>query len=114
MALASSVSGTGKLISASNENGTYEYSVSSVDYDEDTETSTTRNYLVTVSYTDERTERKWYALTAGAVTDYITANPTEQIQGTCVNEQLDAWEMTVTTVDREITGVSMASAPSGS
>jgi hypothetical protein len=104
MALATTVTGDGKAISGSTETGSYS---SPFGVSRDGETKR----IITTYFTEIRTERKWYALTGGAIDSYIAANPTANVSFTLVNEVTQAYEMTVTTVSRTITQITITNAP---
>lgn len=102
MALAESVTGAGKAISGGTETGSYSQVLQ-----RGTETDPKPDKLLTVYYTDVRTERKWYALTKGAIDRYIADNPKANVSYSIVNEATNAYEMTVTTLTRIVTGYSI-------
>lgn len=107
MALASSVSGDGKLLSHGNDMGSYSQTITSKRAD-----GTTRTRILTTSYTDIRSERKWYALTEDAINTWVSANgATTNFTATRVNEVTNAWELVVQSVVRTITGYSLVDAP---
>lgn len=103
MALANEVTGDGKLIASSNEQGSYSQTY--------TRASDDTQRIRTTLFTDVRSERKWYALTESAVTTYITNNPTKTLAATCTNEVTNAWELTETSQVRTITAVIDQAAP---
>jgi hypothetical protein len=102
MALAESVTGAGKVISGGTETGSYSQVLQ-----RGTATDPKPDRLLTVFYTDVRSERKWYALTKAAIDAYIAANPTVNVNYSITNEVTGAYEMTVTTVTRTVTGYSI-------
>lgn len=104
MALATTVTGGGKLISGSTETGSYS---SPFGVSRDGETKR----IITVYFTEVRAERKWYALTSGAIGSYIAAHPNANVSFTLVNEVTQAYEMTVTTIERTITQITITNAP---
>ena len=104
MALATSVTGTGKLIESRIEGaGAFSYLRVHVSGVPGAETETTKRH--TVNYLETRKTHKWYALTQGAVEAYQAANPEKNAHGVCVNEILNAWELTSETVTREIISI---------
>ena len=107
MALAATVTGPGRVISRSNDMGSYSQTITSKRPD-----GSTRTRIMTVSYTDIRTERKWYALTEAAITAWEETNAaTTNYTATCSNEITNAWELVVNTVSRTITGFTLVDAP---
>ena len=99
MALATSVTGTGKLISSRIEgSGSFSY-VSNDD-------GTLTNHSIT--YTDVRETRKWHALTLTACTNYQAAHPNDNTDVECVNEVIGAYELTTETVTRTVVAHSSA------
>ena len=102
MALAESVTGAGKAISGGTETGSYTQVLQ-----RGTATNPLPDQLLTVYYKDVRTELKWYALTKAAIDAYILANPTVNVNYSITNEVTGAYEMTVTTLTRTITGYSL-------
>jgi hypothetical protein len=102
MALAESVTGAGKAISGGTETGSYTQVLQ-----RGTATNPKPDQLLTVYYTDVRTEVKWYALTKAAIDAYILANPTANVNYSITNEVTGAYEMTVTTSARIVTGYSL-------
>ena len=113
MALASSVAGDGKLLSHGNEMGSYSQTITNKNKKKNPDGSAmTRTRILTVSYTDIRTERKWYALTEAAITAWEETNAaTTNYTATCSNEITNAWELVVNTVSRTITGFTLVDAP---
>jgi hypothetical protein len=107
MALSGTVTGEGRVISRGNDMGSYSQTITSKKAD-----GSTRTRILTVSYTDIRTERKWYALTEAAITTWESANAaTTNYTASCSNEITNAWELVVNTVNRTITGFSLVDAP---
>jgi hypothetical protein len=107
MALATTVTGDGRVISRGNDMGSYSQTITSKKAD-----GSTRTQILTVSYTDIRTERKWYALTEAAITTWESTNAaTTNYTASCSNEITNAWELIVSTVTRTITGYSLVDAP---
>lgn len=104
MALATTVTGDGKVISGSTETGSY-----SSPFEVSRDGKTKR--IITTYFREIRTERKWYALTGGAIDSYIAANPTANVSFALVNEVTQAYEMTVITVSRTITQITITNAP---
>lgn len=102
MALASTVTGDGKAISGGTEIGSYTQVLQ-----RGTATDPLPDQLLTVFYTDVRSELKWYALTKAAIDSYITANPTANVNYSIVDEITNGYEMTVTTLTRTVTGYSI-------
>jgi hypothetical protein len=107
MALSGTVTGEGRVISRGNDMGSYSQTITSKKAD-----GSTRTQILTVSYTDIRTERKWYALTEAAITTWESTNAaTTNYTASCSNEITNAWELIVSTVTRTITGYSLVDAP---
>jgi hypothetical protein len=107
MALAATVTGAGRVISRGNDMGSYSQTITSKKPD-----GSTRTRIMTVSYTDIRTERKWYALTEAAITAWEETNAaTTNYTATCSNEITNAWDLVVNTVSRHITGFTLLDAP---
>ena len=107
MALAATVTGAGRVISRSNDMGSYSQTITSKKPD-----GSTRTRIMTVSYTDIRTERKWYALTEAAITAWEETNAaTTNYTASCSNEITNAWDLVVNTVSRTITGFTLLDAP---
>lgn len=106
MALAESVTGAGKAISGSTETGSYSQVIQ-----RGTESNPLPNQLLTVFYTEVRSELKWYALTKGAIDQYIAANPTANVAYSIINEATSGYEMTVSSLTRTITGYSLTTMP---
>ena len=107
MALAATVTGEGRVISRSNDMGSYSQTITSKRPD-----GSTRTRIMTVSYTDIRTERKWYALTEAAITAWERTNAaTTNYTASCSNEITNAWDLVVNTVSRHITGFTLLDAP---
>jgi len=107
MALAATVTGEGRVISRSNDMGSYSQTITSKKPD-----GSTRTRIMTVSYTDIRTERKWYALTEAAITAWEETNAaTTNYTASCSNEITNAWDLVVNTVSRTITGFTLLDAP---
>lgn len=102
MALSETVTGAGKAISGSTEIGSYSQVIKRTQDDKP-------DKLLTVFYTDVRSETKWYALTKGAIDAYITANPKANVSYALTNENspIPAYEMTVTSLSRTVTGYSL-------
>lgn len=100
MALAETVTGSGKTIAIDSiGGGTYTFTgrgmVGGVYV----------NGTYTTGYTESRITKKWYALAEGAITAYRAANPSAMMSASLVNERTGAWELTVETVTgRVITG----------
>ncbi len=113
MALAATVTGPGRVISRSNDMGSYSQTITSKSKKKNPDGSAkTRTRILTVSYTDIRTERKWYALTEAAITAWEETNAaTTNYTATCSNEITNAWELVVNTVSRTITGFTLVDAP---
>ena len=98
---ATSVTGAGRRMSASHENSELLRTVAG-----GTPEGGIYYQSVTTYYTDVRETRKWYALTASAITTWEAANAgTSNYVATCVNEITETWELEVTTVTRTITGI---------
>ena len=107
MALAATVTGEGRVISRGNDMGSYSQTITSKKPD-----GSTRTRILTVSYTDIRTERKWYALTEAAITAREETNAaTTNYTASCSNEITNAWDLVVNTVSRHITGFTLLDAP---
>jgi len=106
MALAESVTGAGKTISGGTETGSYSQVLQ-----RGTESNPLPNQLLTVFYTEVRSEVKWYALTKGAIDQYMADNPTANVTYSIVNEATNAYEMTVNSLTRTITGYSLTTIP---
>ena len=104
MALADTVTGDGKVLGGSTETGSYTETVVRSDGSK---------RLVTTYFTDVRVERKWYALTLAAVNAYIDGHPNDNVSYTLVNEggPIQGYEMTVQSVTRSVTGVTITPAP---
>jgi len=100
MALAATVTGAGKAISGGTEIGSYSQVI---------KRDNKPDKLLTVFYTDIRSETKWYALTKGAIDDYIAAHPKANVAYALTNDNspIPAYEMTVTSLSRTITGYSL-------
>ena len=94
MALQDTVTGSGKLIQYRSEGA------ASISYVQPSTSGGVNMHRIT--YTEERTTRKWYGLTESAISSYKAANPTKNVSGTCTNEIINSWEMTVESVDRTI------------
>lgn len=95
MALATSVSGTGRLISSRFEGQGKQWYVRTELVDGDEVVNKHK-----ISYTESRVVRKWYALTESAATTYLAAHPELNISVDCVNEQLGAYELTSEAIER--------------
>lgn len=101
--LAETVTGSGKTIAIDSIQGTYTATGKEVIGGVNTDVS------YTVSYTESRITKKWYALTEGAVTAYIASNPTATMSSNLVDERTGAWELIVETgTGRVITGATYA------
>ena len=100
MALATSVTGTGKLISSGVDgSGSFSYITTQT-----VEGSPVRKNN-TVSYTETRETRKWYALTESAATTYQDAHPSENPVVECTNEIIGAYSLTTETRTRTIVDI---------
>jgi hypothetical protein len=95
MALATSVTGPGRLISSQYEGmgKVWYFRTEKVDGEE----VVNKHY---VFFTESRVVRKWYALTESAATAYLAAHPELNISVDCVNEKLGAYELTTSAVER--------------
>ena len=104
MALAATVTGAGKAISGGTEIGSYSQVIKS-----GTTQDNKPDKLLTVFYRDIRSETKWYALTKGAIDDYISAHPEANVAYALTNDNspIPAYEMTVTSLSRTVTGYSL-------
>ena len=89
MALKGTVSGTGKLIAQ--QIGEVSYTYTRTELDETGAESVTSH---TVTHPVVRSTYKWYALTEGAVTAYVNANPSFTLYPICTNEIINSWELT--------------------
>lgn len=93
MALATTVTGTGKIIHAQREgDGNFNY------FTESGGTVTQH----TVTYVDVRVTRKWYGLTLAACMEYVTANQDANTYYDLTNEALNSYELVTESVEREI------------
>jgi len=111
MALADSVTGDGKVISGSTETGSYTKSVTRKKTDTETGKEVDTEFTLTTYYSETRTTVKWFALTLGACTDYIAANPTLQITYDLDNAVTGGYTLTATTVARTVTGFTLIEVP---
>lgn len=104
MALSETVTGAGKAISGGTEIGSYSQVIQ-----RGTAQNPQPDQLLTVFYTDVRSEVKWYALTKAAIDAYITANPTANVSYALTNDNspIPCYEMTVTSFSRTVTGYSL-------
>jgi hypothetical protein len=95
MALATSVTGDGRLIdSLYIGTGKDRYTRTEVvDGDE-----VVNRHVI--AYTESRETRKWYSVTESAATTYLAANPTKNVRITCTNEVIGAYDVTAETLVR--------------
>ena len=109
MALATTVDGYGLVVDGSREgSGQYSYTTTSVDNSDSAEPTT---YEITVFYTETRITRKWFALTLSAIETYIAGNPDKNVSWTCTNEILQSYDMTVSEIERIVTGAQIVRVP---
>ena len=112
MALATSViSGDAVVIGGSTETGSYTKSVTRKKTDAETGKEVDAEFTLTTYYSETRTTVKWFALTLGACTAYIAANPTLQITYDLDNAATGGYTLTATTVARTVTGFTLIEVP---
>jgi len=111
MALATTVDGYGLVVDGSREgSGQYSYTITSVD-DSDIAEPKPTTYEITVFYAETRITRKWFALTLSAIETYIAGNPDKNVSWTCTNEILQSYDMTVSEIERIVTGAQIVRVP---
>ena len=105
MALATSITGAGTLLSVQREKGTYNYTQTSTHTDPETGEEEERTYKTTVWYTETRSEREWKAVTLSACETYAFMNPDVNVRYTLDNEVTQAYTLSRSIVERKITGM---------
>ena len=108
MALSDTVTGAGKTI-AIDSNGGGSYTFTGIGQSGSVYVDGTW----TVTYTESRTTKKWYALSEAAITAYKEANTDAIMSASLVDERTGAWELTVETITaRVITGLTFTASES--
>ena len=112
MALATTVDGYGLVVDGSREgSGQYSFTSTSVDDPDIFFDPKPTTYEITVFYTETRITRKWFALTLSAIETYIAGNPDKNVSWTCTNEKLQSYDMTVSEMERIVTGAQIVRVP---